>query len=115
MVRLAFQVRHHAFEVVVADARTVFPVMRAPRRQRPVVNKPGMAELNGQPGLLFLVRVQAVAERFPEHQTPLWSAMYRCTVSSVTAPTVEMNLLRVQSVGSRFLSHGYSSRSSCDV
>ena len=77
MVRLAFQVRHHAFEVVVADARTVFPVMRAPRRQRPVVNKPGMAELNGQPGLLFLVRVQAVAERFPEHQTPLWSAMYR--------------------------------------
>ena len=47
---------------------------------------------------LAVGEVDAVFERFA-HQTPFWFSMYCWTTSRVTAPTVEINLLRVQRVG----------------
>ena len=64
---------------------------------------------------LAVREVDSVFEALAAHHTLFWSSMYCLTTSKVTAPTVEMNLLRVQSVGRRFLSPGNSLRSSWEV
>src|SRR3990172_6972129 len=110
-----FQSRGPTLQLVVVDAFAGFLICLHSQCQSPIPHKTRVPILNSQSLLLFGSRVEAIAEGFADHHTFFCSSMYFWTTSKVTAPTVEMNLLRVQRVGSLFLSQGNSERSVCDV
>src|SRR6266511_4180261 len=99
---------------IVQPKRSAFGMRVSPRRKRLVVDPPARLKLLLKDAPLAVREIDAVFVGFAHH-TFFCCSMYCWTTSSVTAPTVEMNLLRVQSVGRRFLSQGNSFRSSWDV
>jgi hypothetical protein len=99
VLRLAFQLCKPNVALEVAQALTCLPIVGLAQGQAPVVDEPGVAELDSQSSLLLLIGVYPVLEGFlDEHHTPFCSSMYFLTTSSVTAPTGEMDLLRVETL-----------------